>query len=442
LSRQMSDKKSIAAAPAACALTIDVAAGMGTEGASDGTLSDCKFAHPFGLCRYGDSLFVVDSTNETVSEVEGVLGVADPLAEGKAAAGFEARTVPLIMTAVPVLPKELARLMAQYAQLRSGVRTIAGSVGVSGNADGPALSGAQLNVPAAIALDDTDPEAGPQLIIGEYDGRRVRCLNLRTRMVTTVAGRGSQGRGAPIDGPALSQATFGAMYAIAVAPNGALFVCDFHSAAVRRISPAKRPASGGGPPAERMVTTLIGAEGPGVQFARSSALPYRSAVAGPTALTLHGSRLARAGRTGTGTGTGTGTNDGDDGRDAGRLVVGCYGDVHIFDLTMGERKRLAFPGTGNGITGLALCEDGARLFVISAGAVHLLDTRSGAVTALVLPAKDVVNAVIRTGVVTSDPASSAGLGYAVGCVIDKLTRSLLLCETSANQIVRVRGVDV
>src|SRR4051812_20058350 len=118
----MSDAKSVVKSSAACALAIDVVAGTGGWGATDGPLSECKFNYPFGLCRYGDSLFVADQDNGTIRAVEGVLGVANPMAEGKdsgadggSASPFEVRTVPLIMTAISVVPKELARLMAQYA---------------------------------------------------------------------------------------------------------------------------------------------------------------------------------------------------------------------------------------------------------------------------------------------------------------------------------------
>jgi hypothetical protein len=165
---------------------------------TDGALDVCTFREPIALCRWGGSLIVADRDNYTIRLVEGVLGVTDLLTDSKlAGAEFEAHAVPLIMTAIPVLPTELARLMAQYAQLLSGTRTIAGLPGKSGRVDGSALSGALFRAPASVALDTTDPVAGPQLMIGE--DHAVRCLNLRTEMVATIAGDGSTGRS---DGPA------------------------------------------------------------------------------------------------------------------------------------------------------------------------------------------------------------------------------------------------
>jgi hypothetical protein len=249
------------APPPALHVVVEVVAGDGKRDHADGPLSTCAFNQPIGLCRYGDSLIIADSGNYTIRAVEGVLGVADPLANSTVTgAEFEARAVPLIMTAIPALPKELARVMAQYAHVIGRTRTIAGTPGEHGSVDGHALSGARFNC-GLVVVDVTDPVAGPQLIIG--GGSAVRCLNLLTEMVTTIAGPGP-GHTGPfqgyVDGPA-SSALFDCVWDIAVAPNGALFAAEQDTGAVRRISAAKWPG----------VTTLIGKAGPDVQFARSAA---------------------------------------------------------------------------------------------------------------------------------------------------------------------------
>jgi hypothetical protein len=260
-----------------------------------------------------------------------VLGVADPLADAKAlGAEFEARAVPLIMTAIPALPNELARLMAQYAHVISrGSRIIAGVSGSAGHADGPALFGALLRGPTAIAIDDTDPVAGPQLIIG--DNSAVRSLNLRTEMVTTIAG-------SDLDGPA-SRARFDSVYGIAVAPNGVLFVVDRQNVCVRRISPVRSATAVVAPakaPAERMVTTLIGASGPNVQFARSASKLFRRSIPdlwGLWGWAFHAPPLPAH----------PAAADGDDEVDVGHLYVGTVEGVHVFDLAEGSRRCLRIP---------------------------------------------------------------------------------------------------
>jgi hypothetical protein len=372
------------------ALVVERVAGTKELGDADGALKECQFAYPIALCRYGDSLFVAEQLNRSIRAVEGVLGVANPLANSKVTGTeFEARAVPLIMTAIPVLPKELARLMAQYAQNIGRIRAIAGVPGERGSgAGGPALSGAPLfDSPSGIAVDTTDPMAGPQLIIG--DRYRVRCLHLRTEMVTTIAGGSDWGYA---DGPA-SRALFGSPCDIPVAPpNGALFVVDRTNRCIRRISrisrisPVKAHASGAAIPtptptptqAERMVTTLIGeATGnPDVQFAHSAAEPFRAELPFPWALALHvpSARPLSA--------TVAVAVDADD-RDVGVLYVSSGSELHAFDLTEGVRKRfeLSDPRTINGI---AVTEDGARLFVVTVNAVHVVDTRTGACAPLTI----------------------------------------------------------
>jgi hypothetical protein len=201
------------AAPAPFLVMETVAGIMSKDGVVDGPLGSCQFSRPFGLCRDGDALITCDATGQTVRVVDGVLGVVDPKGEAKrlnesggvsvADAEFEARVVPAIMTAVPVLPKELARVMAHYACPRSGTRTIAGAAHVNGRTDGPALSGALFTYPQSVALDTSDPVAGPQLIIGE--SHRIRCLHMRSGTVTTIAGN-ENGWPNAVDGPAVSVA--------------------------------------------------------------------------------------------------------------------------------------------------------------------------------------------------------------------------------------------
>jgi hypothetical protein len=223
----------------------------------------------------------VDYRNATIREVEGVLGVAEPMADsGEEASSapvpaldFEARAVPLIMAAIGQVPKELARVIAQYARPGGHTRTIAGKVGASGYLDGPAL-GAKLDHPICVALDTTDVVAGPQLWIGQLNGL-LRCLDMRTQMVSTVVGAQRTAEGHGVDGPA-SSANILTVRVVVVAPNGALLIADQNSA-IRRVSAIKRTASG----AERMVTTLIGAAGFDVKFSASTAESFKQVLDHP-----------------------------------------------------------------------------------------------------------------------------------------------------------------
>jgi hypothetical protein len=271
----------------------------------------------------------------------------------------------------------------------------------------------------------TDPVAGPRLIIGEYGSRRVRCLTLRTGVVSTLAGSSDSAKGiVHTDGPA-SMAAFYSVYDVAVGCNGAVLVVDHNTHCVRRISPA--PASGS---AERMVTTLIGAlpaTGSRVEYAHSSHESFRKPLSAPWAMALFINDADAP----------DGARDTD--RDVGRLFVGCLDGVHACDLAKGERKFFALSASPYGIAGMAVTEDGARLFAVIKDGVRTVDLRTGACAVLV-PTNS--GSQFRAGPVPAGGGKSGRFAYVMGCVIDKATRSLLMVEYQTHQIVRLRGVDV
>jgi hypothetical protein len=114
------------------ALKVEVVAGSGEEGLDDGPLDKCSFRFPYALCQFDGTLFVAD---DTIRAVDGVLGGT--------VSGFETSLTAALLTAVPSLPKELARVMVQYPR-PIGVRTVAGSD--TGHTDGPARE-AEFNAP-------------------------------------------------------------------------------------------------------------------------------------------------------------------------------------------------------------------------------------------------------------------------------------------------------
>jgi hypothetical protein len=155
--RRMSDLK----APAAFrGLTVEVLAGSGEKVVGDGDLDKCSFRFPYALCQFDGTLFVADNA---IRAVDGVLG-SDSVSTKVTGtvSDSEASLTAALLTAIPVLPKELARLMAQYVP-PAGVRTVAGS-SLSSYADGHALREARFAWPSAMAVDTSDAVAGPQLL--------------------------------------------------------------------------------------------------------------------------------------------------------------------------------------------------------------------------------------------------------------------------------------
>jgi hypothetical protein len=210
--------------------TIELVAGCGEGGHADGPLHLSRFTHPTHLCRWGDQLIVSDFATHSIRLIDGVSSIT-PFTTSQAKAenvdsggvsSYAARISTRIVAAVPVLLKELAAIIAEYAR-PIGVRTIAGDPNQKGARDGHALRHAQFNSPSGVAIDESDPVAGPQLIIGDYDNHCIRCLNLRTEEVTTIAGH--ERITGHVDGPA-HKAKFGAPLGLVVAPNGVIFVTE------------------------------------------------------------------------------------------------------------------------------------------------------------------------------------------------------------------------
>lgn len=108
--------------------------------------------------------------------------------------------------------------------------TIAGS-GVEGfSGDGGPATSAQLDSPRGLALDTAN-----HLYIADTLNHRIRRLDLTTGLITTVVGAGVPGFGGD-NGPALT-ASLNHPTALAVAPDGALYIADSGNHRIRRLDP-------------------------------------------------------------------------------------------------------------------------------------------------------------------------------------------------------------
>jgi hypothetical protein len=394
-------------------------------------------------------------SNHTIRTIDGVVGVpvgqlrsdeapeaADSFSAlemtggvgGVVTAEYVARAVSLLCAAVPVLLKELANIIAEYARTTSGVRTIAGA-GSSGHSDGPALQ-ARMAAPCETAIDETDPVAGPQLIISDYGNHCIRSMNLRTQQITTIAGVAR--RGGHRDGP-VAGAQFNTPFGLAVAPSGAIFVAD-QGMAIRRISPGRPPSALG-----RVVETLAGRKGGSdavVLFARSSHDSFRTVI-GVWTLCLEPLSASTAA-------SAAGSSDAHDHDGVRRLFAGAADGVHVFDLRRGQRTR--WP-VSDQVTGLALSADGARLFALTNHTLTQFDTLTGAGTRLVDSSSTTrpVDAPPpwrgESSPSSSPPPSSSSaqsavkLEFAVCCALDREAGALVYSEHSACGCVDRRCAD-
>src|SRR4029079_8055760 len=118
------------------------------------------------------------------------------------------------------------------------IHTVAGN-GRAGDrvdvGDGGPATGAMLNMPSDVALD---PKSG-DLYIADMHHNRVRRVDARTHIITTVAGSGAWGNSGH-DGPA-TQAKLAGPAGVAVVnePGGkvTIFIADFYNGHVRAVGP-------------------------------------------------------------------------------------------------------------------------------------------------------------------------------------------------------------
>jgi hypothetical protein len=108
------------------------------------------------------------------------------------------------------------------------ITTIAGTGTASSTGDGGQATAATVNAPAALAL------AGGLLYIAERGGHRIRCIDLGTGVISTVAGSGVAGYLG--DGGSATAARLNNPYGVAVGSTGDLFIADTTNHRIRKVS--------------------------------------------------------------------------------------------------------------------------------------------------------------------------------------------------------------
>src|SRR5262249_8398953 len=108
------------------------------------------------------------------------------------------------------------------------IDTVAGTGKAGYSGDGGPATKARLNQPFHCDLDSDS-----NLYIAEAFNHCIRKVDLRTGVITTVAGTGKKGY--PGGGGPATKATFNEIYAVAVDTDGSLYVVDRLNAVIRRV---------------------------------------------------------------------------------------------------------------------------------------------------------------------------------------------------------------
>jgi hypothetical protein len=211
--------------------------------------ADLAFASPadVAVADNGD-LYVADAENHRICRIDRATGKIITIA-GYGLGGYDGDDVQATQTALNH-PQSLAvakngdlyiadtlnHRVRVITQATGVIRTIAGD-GLPGDAyaigDGGVATAAHLNRPTDVALAPNG-----DVYIADMGHNRVRVVNMRTGIITTIAGDGRQGEGG--DGGAARLASLGGPVSIALVSKErrvTVFVAEYFNGTVRVVDP-------------------------------------------------------------------------------------------------------------------------------------------------------------------------------------------------------------
>ncbi len=214
-------------------------AGTGQAGYADGPANTARFFGPIGLAQDAvGNVYVADTENYRIRKIDpagnvttlagtGVRGHLD----GPAATArfFEPQGIALDAAGNLYIADRAGNRIRRLTP--AGMVSTHAGVATAGYLDGPAAT-ARFNAPVGVAVD-----ASGDVYVMERGNERLRRIEARTGLVSTVAGTGVTGYQ---DGPALN-AEFSSPGGIAV-HNGRLYVADLGNHRIRQVVGLPLPA--------------------------------------------------------------------------------------------------------------------------------------------------------------------------------------------------------
>ncbi|MEP6952371.1 MAG: hypothetical protein ABI863_23970 [Ginsengibacter sp.] len=191
-------------------------------------------------------VYITDFGNNVIRKVDGRSGIITTVA-GNGNIGFSGDGGPATQASFAyafhtttddegnLYISDLANNRIRRVDRNTGtIKTIAGTGLSEFNGDGHTALATNLNEPFGLAFDKKG-----DLVFSDGTGLRLRKLNMRTKIISTVAGNGNVGYGG--DGGPATQAVFNFIWNVAVDVDcGDIYVSDELNHRIRKINPSSR----------------------------------------------------------------------------------------------------------------------------------------------------------------------------------------------------------
>ena len=216
---------------------ITTVAGSGAEGFSGdgGPATSAGLAAPNGVTVDRDgNILIADSLNNRIRKVDVNTKIITTLAGDGSATMLDFPTGVATDSAGNVLIADYNNHRILRIDAKTGaIATIAGKGRADFLGDGGPATNANFNNPYNIAVDSSN-----NLFIVDRDNHRVRRIDAKTGIITTVAGSGPSGSGKGSfsgDGGPATDATLDVPFGVAVDPAGNLFISDTANRRIRKV---------------------------------------------------------------------------------------------------------------------------------------------------------------------------------------------------------------
>ena len=256
---------------------ITTIAGTGAKGFSGdgGPATAAQLAEPFGLARGADgALYFCDCDNQRIRRI-GADGVISTVA-GNGTRGYSGDGGPAVQASLNepyemrfdqegnmFFVERLNHLVRRVDGKTGIISTVAGCGEAGFDGDGGPAVKAHLNQPHSIALDQSG-----DIYICDIMNRRIRKVEMKTGLITTIAGTGEKTATpdgapiatAPLNGPRAADIDGSGNLWVALREGNAIYRLDFKDGFIHRVAgTGKQGFTGNGGPA--LKATLSGPKG-------------------------------------------------------------------------------------------------------------------------------------------------------------------------------------